>query len=347
MHTEHINILSCPVSGERLCLDNAVYADDGHIESGKLISSTSTYPIINGIPRFVFDQSGTEKQTVQAFGDQWHECDESVFSYGQNKEYFSAYLYPLDPKAFDNSTLLDAGCGNGRLVEYALRFNPKLIVGIDYSRSVELAFNRTRHYKNVLIVQGSLLVPPLAQSSFDIIYSLGVVHHLQKPEKGLYQLGRLVAENGKIHIWTYSKEGNRLYLLLVSPLRWLAGKLPSRALWLLSSFLALITWPYLWLCKYITNKSSKNYLPMQGYLNFIYEYGFYIYKVAIHDQLVPAIVFYPSKDDIHRWANCAELQIFHMDMRTNNSWRVGLRRFKSSHKAMYRSEIKNETQNEI
>lgn len=86
---------------------------------------------------------------------------------------------------------------------------------------------------------------------------------------------------------------------------------------------------------------------MQGYLNFIYEYGFYIYKVAIHDQLAPAIAFYPSKDDIHRWANNAELQIFHIDMRTNNSWRVGLRRFKSRHKPICHSQVKNETQNEI
>lgn len=347
MLERHLDVLLCPMTGERLSLKVEKYGEDNHIETGELVSSASRYSITDGIPRFILDQSVSERQTVQAFGDQWKEAGGSILTYGQNKEYFSLYMHPLNPIEFEDSIVLDAGCGNGRLIEYTLKFNPKLIVGIDYSNSVELAFNRTRHCKNVLIVQGSLLAPPLAHSSFDIIYSLGVVHHLQKPEKGLYELGRLVAEGGKIHIWTYSKEGNRLYLALVSPLRWIAGKVSKRTLWFLSGFLARITWPYLWLCKYITNKSSKNYLPMQGYLSFIYEYGFYIYKVAIHDQLAPAIAFYPSKDDIRRWADSAELQIFHMDMRTNNSWRVGLRRFKQNHTHQYHSQVKNETQNEI
>ena len=41
MRIEHLGILSGPVSGEKLSLDDAVYADDGHIESGRLISSTT------------------------------------------------------------------------------------------------------------------------------------------------------------------------------------------------------------------------------------------------------------------------------------------------------------------
>lgn len=325
MLKEHLHILRCPLTGEKLFLTAKKYAEDGHIESGELVSSDNTYQIMGGIPRFIFPQSNEERQTVQAFGAQWYEADSFSLTYGQNAEYFSSYLHPLHPDEFRGSIILDAGCGNGRLIEYAIDFNPKLIVGLDYSHSVELAFNRTRHCKNVLIVQGSILSPPLSRNNFNIIYSLGVIHHLEVPEKGLVELGRLLNQSGKMHIWTYSREGNEIYLTLVRPLRWVAKKMTKRALWSLSSCLAFVTWPYLWACSFTKDRFPLLSFPMQDYLSFIYKSGFKIYELVIHDQLAPSIVFYPTKDEIQSWAKIANLQIFHMDMRTNNSWRVGLK----------------------
>jgi SAM-dependent methyltransferase len=222
--------------------------------------------------------------------------------------------------------VLDAGCGNGRLIEYCLRFGPRLIVGLDYSQAVELAFERTRYFPNVLIVQGSILAPPLKHYSLDRIYSLGVIHYLEVPEKGLQQLGKLLNANGKMHVWTYSREVNELYLAVVKPLRWLAKRISYGSLWSLSRLLATISWPYLFVCFYVKNKLLKTLLPMREYLSFIYKLGFEVYVLVIHDQLAPSIVFYPSRKDVLDWVKRAELLIFHMDMRTNNSWRIGLRR---------------------
>lgn len=326
MLKEHLDILRCPLTQEKLSLITKEIAGDGHIETGELISSASKYPIINGIPRFVVSQSPAEKETVRAFGKQWHEAGGFSLTYGQDEEYFSAYLRPLRSDGFRDSVVLDAGCGNGRLVEYVLNFAPKLVVGLDYSDSVDLAFKRTRHCKNILIVQGSILAPPLKRNSYDIIYSLGVIHHLENPEKGLHCLGHLLKQNGKMHIWTYSKEGNEVYLAAVRPLRWIARRLSNRALWSLSGILAFLTWPYLWTCDFMKNRFIKLSLPMRDYLSFIYKLGFDVYKLVIHDQLAPSIVFYPSRNEICSWVKSAGLQIFHMDMRTNNSWRVGLRK---------------------
>ena len=314
------------MTGEELSLDIEKTCEDGHIESGKLKSSAGTYPIVNGVPRFVLSQSSTEEQTVEAFGDQWHEADEAILHYGQDEEYFSAYFSPLEPNAFGNAVVLDAGCGNGRLLEYALGFEPRMIVGIDYSRAVDLAFTRTRHRENALVVQGSLLAPPLRRNGYELIYSLGVVHHLESPEKGLRELGDLLEDNGVMHVWPYSREGNELYLALVGPLRRLSRWLPNGALWLLSTLLGCVTWPYLFLCSCISARSSTALLPLQQYLAFLYGLGFGVYKVVIHDQLAPSIAFYPTREDIACWTRNANLKIFHQDMRTTNSWRLGLRR---------------------
>jgi SAM-dependent methyltransferase len=229
MLAQHLDFLSCPTTEEELSLDIEKTATDGHIESGKLRTSADTYPIVNGVPRFILSQSSTEEQTVKAFGDQWHEADEAILHYGQDQEYFSAYFAPLEPNAFRDAVVLDAGCGNGRLLEYALGFEPRMIVGIDYSRAIDLAFTRTRHRENALVVQGSLLAPPLRRECYDLIYPLGVVHHLESPEKGLRQLGDLLEDDGVMHVWTYSREGNELYLALVGPLRQLSRWRSPRA----------------------------------------------------------------------------------------------------------------------
>ena len=199
-------------------------------------------------------------------------------------------------------------------------------MGLDYSQAVDLAFNRTRRYENVLIVQGSILCPPLARNSLGCIYSLGVIHHLESLQEGLRELGKLLKENGKMHVWTYSREGNELYLAVVKPLRWLAKRISYGSLWSLSRLLATLSWPYLFVCFYVKNKLLKTLLPMREYLSFIHELGFEVYVLVIHDQLAPSIVFYPSRKDVLNWVKRAELLIFHMDMRTNNSWRIGLRR---------------------
>lgn len=329
MRAEHIELLKCPISGEELRLVSQEISSDGHIKEGKLISSEREYPIVEGIPRFIFEKSYKEDQTVRVFGNQWNRSRDISFKYGQNKKYFASYFSPLNPEEFRNTVILDAGCGNGRLIEYSLKFNPKIIIGIDYSNSVELAFKRTRNCKNVMIIQGTILMPPLKNNSFDYIYSLGVIHHLIDPPKGIRMLSELLKYNARsrMHIWIYSKEGNELYLLVLKMLRKFALKFTEDQIWILSNTLAYISFPYLWLSKKLKALfKGKTFLPLQEYLSFIYNLGFDIYKLVIHDQLVPSIAYYPSRNEVLKWIEQSGLVMFHLDMRTNNSWRIGLQK---------------------
>ena len=326
MLLEYLDLLRCPLSGAKLELRNETIDNDGHILSGDLIADSGSYKIINGIPRFILAQSATESKNVKSFGDQWHEADKSILTYGQHEDYFDKYLSPLKPEDFFDKIVIDAGCGNGRLVEFSLRYSPEIVIGIDYSDSVEIAFNRTRHLKNVIIIQASLQSLPIKLHFADIIYSLGVVHHLEQPEKGLSELGKRLASNGKMHIWTYSHEGNELYLVLMRPMKCIASMLNNKNLWRFSFILALLTWPYVVLCGFFKTLSFKFTLPLQDYMAFIRKLGFVVYKTVIHDQLVPEIAFYPTRSEIMSWIEKADLELFHLDMRTGNSWRAGMKR---------------------
>lgn len=327
MWREHLDYLRCPLSGEPLAVAVSETGDDGHILAGELTSSRGRYPIEGGVPRFMLERSATEHETVEAFGQQWQQAGAYSWTYGQDRDYFDQYFHPLEPEELSGKNVLDAGCGNGRLVEYGARFQPALLVGLDYSVAVDIAFERNRSAPNVLIVQGSILEPPLAQGVFDIVYSLGVIHHLAAPARGVSKLGELLAPGGKMHLWTYSFEGNEAYLAIARPLRRFVRHLPSSMLRPLSFVLAVLGWPYVWLCGLVQKRSpGSTALPMGAYLGFLSGLGFRVFALVIHDQLTPEIAHYPTRHELMSWCDDDALDVFHVDMRTGNSWRAGIRK---------------------
>ena len=65
-----LSLLKDPNSGSSLTLINEKYDKNRNIISGELISeSGESYPIIEGIPRFL---NYTPVKTVSSFGEQWN-----------------------------------------------------------------------------------------------------------------------------------------------------------------------------------------------------------------------------------------------------------------------------------
>jgi hypothetical protein len=89
---------------------------------------------------------------------------------------------------------------------------------------------------------------------------------------------------------------------------------------------AVSLWPFLWLCHMLELRGSGWRPPMSRYFAFLYPYGIRVLALVIHDQLVPTIAHYPTKAELLGWCGHEALEIWHLDMRTGNSWRVGLRR---------------------
>jgi SAM-dependent methyltransferase len=104
-----------------------------------------------------------------------------------------------------DTLVLDAGCGMGRYLRIAAQDQPALVVGIDLSRAVQAARELAQHPR-VRVIQGDLLRPPFADSSFDHIYSIGVVDHTPDPRRAVLNLARLLKPGGRLVIWVYQKE---------------------------------------------------------------------------------------------------------------------------------------------
>ena len=96
-----------------------------------------------------------------------------------------------------NSELLDYGCGVGPVIEKVVKLSPKKVTGIDIS---EISICKA---KEKLVNSGSkveLLVDNcentmFSNNKFDIVYGLGILHHLQF-SKCINEISRILKPDG-------------------------------------------------------------------------------------------------------------------------------------------------------
>ncbi|MCW8931351.1 MAG: methyltransferase domain-containing protein [Gammaproteobacteria bacterium] len=117
---------------------------------------------------------------------------------------------PKDIKSQSNiPDVLIAGCGTGQnAINTASRFQNCHVLAIDLSlNSLSYAIRKTKELdiKNIKYLQGDILELHQLNSHFDIIESVGVLHHLNNPLSGLKILTDKLRINGLMKIGLYSE----------------------------------------------------------------------------------------------------------------------------------------------
>jgi SAM-dependent methyltransferase len=162
---------------------------------------------------------------VASFGRQWNryevardEEDEAVFQVKTG----------IEPHDLEGKLVLDAGCGGGRYARIAARHGAR-VVGVDLSAAVEKAASLCTGWPDVTIVQADLLGLPLAEAGFDVVFSIGVLHHSPDPRRAFAQVAARVKPGGCLAVWLYRR--NTLPQEVVNQaLRAVTTRLPARAL---------------------------------------------------------------------------------------------------------------------
>lgn len=208
MHEKYLAILRCPETGKELSLEITEQLDSGFIITGSLKAENKSYPIINGIPRFV-----KEEQYADSFGFEWKRFPELQFDRTNPDSTFSGYTKTMfheatgfEPKDLAGKSVVEFGCGPGRFLD-VVRACGGTAIGIDLSLAVDNARDNFPEDVDVLIIQGDILNPPFAQGSFDFGYSIGVVHHTPAPSKGAHKLASSIKEGGLVAVCVYDKQG--------------------------------------------------------------------------------------------------------------------------------------------
>ncbi|ADM12248.1 putative methyltransferase [Encephalitozoon intestinalis ATCC 50506] len=110
-----------------------------------------------------------------------------------------------------DSIVLDAGCGNGR------SFLVPGIVGLDYCWGL---LRDGKAVKNYGLIRGDVLELPFVDCSFDLVLSVGVIHHLStdcRRKKAMEEMRRVLRDGGKmlVYVWGSSVSGKRKFSKII------------------------------------------------------------------------------------------------------------------------------------
>ena len=152
-------------------------------------------------------EANLDDDTVKSFGAEWERfpefTEQEIEKIGE--DYFDIVNDSILTK---NSHVLDVGCGSGRWSKFVA---PKVlsVEAIDPSTSVITAANFLGEEKNVRVSQASVDNIPFSDNSFDLVFSLGVLHHIPDTEKGIIRCVDKVRNGGWFHIYLYYNLENR------------------------------------------------------------------------------------------------------------------------------------------
>lgn len=300
-----LELLRCPICGSEL---TSVDPETLQCCSGHL------FPIVRGIPRLVEEASidHERRRTADAFGYSWtHYPKENPYTEDQWRD----WVHPLTEADFEGKVVLDAGCGLAGFAEYAADWGAARVMGADLSMAVDAA--RERVGDRIDLVQADLYALPFAPGSFDVAYSIGVLHHLPDPERGFRSVTEMVKPGGLAFAWVYGRENNGLIVRVFDPLRRLIfSRLPRGLLkWGLALPLAGLLWPV------VKIAGAGMPIPYAAYFRFLAQRDFAFTHGVVFDQLVAPTTHYIRREEFEAWFERAGLVDVTITWRNENSWR--------------------------
>ena len=316
--------LRCPVSSDPLVLEAA--EESGEVGVGELvcIGCNRRWPVCGGIPRLVPpDLEAQQRKTASAFGWQWQHF---VEMHPEFEAQFLDWIHPIRPEFFRGKRVLDAGCGIGRHAYYAASYGASEVVALDLSDAVETAARTLESFDKVHVVQGDLLNPPFRTAAqgegFDLVYSIGVLHHLPDPSAGFRTLVDYVRPGGTIAVWVYGHENNGFVRNAVEPVRRLSTKFPPNVLrglaWPLAlGFHGVAKGVY----RPLHGTTVGRRLPLGEYLASVADFSFRQNYTIVFDQLVAPTAAYVKRSELEQWFHESGLEDVRITQRRGNSWR--------------------------
>ena len=201
------------------------------------------------LPSFIGDQEANiDPDTVAAFGHEWSQfgefTDEEIAQGGD--EYF-ADLIPAGQ--LTGARVLDVGCGSGRWTKY-LAARAAFVEAVDPSAAVVVAAKTLADCRNVRVLHAGVGSLPFPPASFDLVTSVGVLHHVPDTFAAIRRLAELVRPGGLLYLYLYYRLDGRPWPYRMAfhgsrVLRAIISRLPSTARSLAADVVAVgIYWPF-------------------------------------------------------------------------------------------------------
>lgn len=244
------------------------------------------------------------------FGSNWKKYNKLDQIY---EEQFFQWISPLSKDDLNNKVILDAGCGIGRNSYYCLENGAKEVHLFDVEEStVEIAKDNLKDFDNTIIFKDSIYnQESVKNNTYDIVMSIGVIHHLSDPKIAISKLLEKVKQGGQLLIWVYGYEGNESLLKLLKLLRIFTTKLPYNIVAFLGKVFAFLMYLIL-----------KIYPTKSKYWSRAKKMRVYVLEQIIIDQLIPKIANYYSKNELPLLYNHINFENVQINNTNGNSWSI-------------------------
>ncbi len=183
-----------------------------------------SYALSRGIPRFVASDA-----YAGSFSFEWQHHRRTQLDTTPNGESERTFRRKtaFTPEDLRGRLVLEVGCGMGRFAEVASRWGAD-VVAVDLSLAVEAARENLAERPNVAFLQADCFALPFAPETFDVIYSIGVLHHTPDCGAAFRTLVPLLKPGGTIAIWVYATMGR--WAVVANAYRRLTTRTPHRLL---------------------------------------------------------------------------------------------------------------------
>ncbi|MGE0709422.1 MAG: class I SAM-dependent methyltransferase [Planctomycetota bacterium] len=257
---------------------------------------------------------GTEAVREPEWVYQWERCRDSA------EFLLRDWLAPNSLESFAGLRVLEGGCGGG---DHTRRVAPhcRELVSVDLN-TASLAAELVGPLDNVRFVSGDLATVGFDEP-FDVVFSIGVVHHTDDPDATVANLKRLVRPGGRLILWVYSREGNFLVRHLVErPRRLFLRHLPRPAVLGLSWALGAGITPL----AHTLYRLPLSQLPYHAYMGNWRKMSLRRNVSNVFDKLNAPQTQFVSEARARRWADDPDFDLVALSPYMGVSWRLTLRR---------------------
>jgi len=222
---------------------------------------------------------------------------------------FRRWTAALPQEAWQGAEFLDVGCGMGRNSYWAIK------AGAASGRAIDVDARSLQGAKANLATSSVEVAHESAydisdENRFDIVFSIGVIHHLEDPELALGRMARAVRQGGRVMMWVYGYENNEWIVRWFNPLRRLLfARLPLSIVFVLSWFPTALLWILLHLG-----------WGQLEYHDLLRDLSFRHLKAIVFDQMIPRIAHYYRRDEVETLMRSAGLEDIHLEWVNEMSW---------------------------
>jgi SAM-dependent methyltransferase len=213
------------------------------------------------------------------FGYEWSHYSELRPEY---EEQFRRWTVHLSPEDWRGKSFLDVGCGTGRNSYWPMTYGAASGKAVDVDRgSLAVARQNLAQFPAVSVEEKSAY--DIGETNaYDIVFSIGVIHHLESPDLAICEMIRAAKPGGRVLIWVYGYENNEWIVRLFDPLRKLLfSRLPIAFVHHLSVYPTVALWVAL-----------RAGIGRISYFNLLRGLAFRHLRSIVFDQMLPKIAHY-------------------------------------------------------